>query len=373
MGFLVARDADEPDARLRDQRVRLVDHAKPGPQHRHQQRRIGQPASGGVGQRCAHRDGFGGRIAGGLVHQHQRQIAQGRTECRVVGALVAQCGQPRRGQWVVDDAHIHGPTLIRDNAYQRQLTTEPLGALRRPTAMLVDTDAIRALGAACSDQAADLSAAAAALTSLPGPDATAAFGPVGAGFLAALDDAATARRAGNHGAERRCRFGAPGLGRRGRCVCRRRPTRQPPALAMPSALIAALAAPIREVAAQVGPGWSDEGDPTVALAEVRDLLADVSAAAHNGWSRTADGWSGAGADGAADFVSATAHAADQLALRIDQLRASTGRRGGCGGNGPLAPERDHQPLRGPRGHARIAARRTGGGGRATRRSAASTE
>ena len=92
---------------------------------------------------------------------------------------------------------------------------------------------------------------------------------------------------------------------------------------MSSALIAALAAPIREVAAQVGPGWSDEGDPTVALAEVRDLLADVSAAARNSWSRTADGWSGAGADGAADFVSAAAHAADQLSLRIDQLRAST--------------------------------------------------
>ena len=91
---------------------------------------------------------------------------------------------------------------------------------------------------------------------------------------------------------------------------------------MPSALIAALAAPIREVAAQVGPGWSGEGDPTVALAEVSDLLADVAAAARNGWSQTADGWSGAGADGAADFVTATAHAADQLALRIDQLRAS---------------------------------------------------
>jgi cell wall-associated NlpC family hydrolase len=92
---------------------------------------------------------------------------------------------------------------------------------------------------------------------------------------------------------------------------------------MPSALIAALAAPIRELAAQVGPGWSDKGDPTVALTGVRDLLADVSAAARSGWSRTADGWSGAGADGAADFVSATAHAADQLALRIDGLRAST--------------------------------------------------
>ena len=92
---------------------------------------------------------------------------------------------------------------------------------------------------------------------------------------------------------------------------------------MQSALIAALAAPIREVAAQVGPGWPDEGDPAVALAEVRDLLADVAAAARNGWSRTADGWSGAGADGAADFVSAAAHAADRLAVRIDQLRAST--------------------------------------------------
>ena len=89
---------------------------------------------------------------------------------------------------------------------------------------------------------------------------------------------------------------------------------------MPSALIAALAAPIREVAAQVGPGWSDEGIRR-RLAEVRDLLADVSAAARNGPSRTADGGR-AGADGAADFVSATAHAADQLALRIHQLRAS---------------------------------------------------
>ena len=58
--------------------------------------------------------------------------------------------------------------------------------------MFVDPDAIRALGAACSAHAAELSAAAAALTSLPGPDATAAFGPVGAAFLAALDDAATA-------------------------------------------------------------------------------------------------------------------------------------------------------------------------------------
>ena len=88
-------------------------------------------------------------------------------------------------------------------------------------------------------------------------------------------------------------------------------------------MIAALAAPIREVAAQVGPGWSDEGDPTTALAEVRDLLADVSAAVRNSWSRTADAWTGAGADGAADFVSLASRAADGLTQRIDQLRTRT--------------------------------------------------
>jgi Excreted virulence factor EspC, type VII ESX diderm len=58
--------------------------------------------------------------------------------------------------------------------------------------MLVDTDAVRTLGAACSAQADDLSAAATALKSLPGPDMTAAFGPIGAAFVAALADAAAA-------------------------------------------------------------------------------------------------------------------------------------------------------------------------------------
>jgi len=58
--------------------------------------------------------------------------------------------------------------------------------------MLVDTNAIHALGAACSAQAEDLAAVAAALKSLPSPAATTAFGPVGAGFLATLADAAAA-------------------------------------------------------------------------------------------------------------------------------------------------------------------------------------
>lgn len=58
--------------------------------------------------------------------------------------------------------------------------------------MLVDTDAVRALGTHCSNQADDVSAAAAALRSLPGPQATAAFGEVGARFLATLADAIAA-------------------------------------------------------------------------------------------------------------------------------------------------------------------------------------
>ncbi len=58
--------------------------------------------------------------------------------------------------------------------------------------MLVDTDAIRRLGTNCSTQADDLCTAAAALKSLPGPGAVAAFGPVGAGFLTTLSDAVTA-------------------------------------------------------------------------------------------------------------------------------------------------------------------------------------
>ena len=69
---------------------------------------------------------------------------------------------------------------------------EPSDAHDRRIAMLVDTDAVRALGAHCSNQADDLSTATAALKSLPGPDMAAAYGPVGARFLAALADAIAA-------------------------------------------------------------------------------------------------------------------------------------------------------------------------------------
>ena len=94
---------------------------------------------------------------------------------------------------------------------------------------------------------------------------------------------------------------------------------------MPSALVTALAAPIRELQSMVGPGWSDDPalDPARALRGVRDALVEVSAAAGRAWSQADAGWSGAGAGGAADFTTSAMAAADALAARVDQLSATT--------------------------------------------------
>jgi peptidoglycan DL-endopeptidase CwlO len=93
---------------------------------------------------------------------------------------------------------------------------------------------------------------------------------------------------------------------------------------MPSDLVAALAAPIREVASMVGPGWSGDPahDPAIALRGVRDVLVEVAAAAGRAWRQVDAGWSGAGAGGAADFSASTIAAIDALAVRADQLGAT---------------------------------------------------
>lgn len=93
---------------------------------------------------------------------------------------------------------------------------------------------------------------------------------------------------------------------------------------MPSALVAAMAAPIREVQSLVGPGWSTDpaGDPAAALGRVRDALADVSAAARRAWTQAEVSWFGAGADAAAEFAATTVAAAEALAGRVDQLGAT---------------------------------------------------
>lgn len=93
---------------------------------------------------------------------------------------------------------------------------------------------------------------------------------------------------------------------------------------MPSALVAALAAPIREVQSLVGPGWSSDpgGDPEAALGRVRDALADVSAAARRAWIQAEASWSGAGANAAGEFAATTVATVDALAGRVDQLGAT---------------------------------------------------
>jgi len=111
VAVLVTGHPDEAHPRLRDQGVRLVDHAQTGPEHRDQQRRGGQPDAPGLGERGAHPDLFSGCVPGGLVDQHVGEVAQGGAELGVAGAFVTQCGQPGCGQRMVDDVHVHDRRL----------------------------------------------------------------------------------------------------------------------------------------------------------------------------------------------------------------------------------------------------------------------
>jgi cell wall-associated NlpC family hydrolase len=93
---------------------------------------------------------------------------------------------------------------------------------------------------------------------------------------------------------------------------------------MPSALVAALSAPIREVQSLVGPGWSSDpaGNPASELGRVRDALADVAAGARRTWNQAEQSWFGGGADAAAEFAATTVAAAEALVGRVDQLGAT---------------------------------------------------
>ena len=85
---------------------------------------------------------------------------------------------------------------------------------------------------------------------------------------------------------------------------------------MPSALVSALAAPLHDVQAIVGPGSHD----SAALIAAREALADVAAAARRSWAGT--DWSGTAAAAAHQHASATAAAADALAQHADLLAGS---------------------------------------------------
>lgn len=94
-----------------------------------------------------------------------------------------------------------------------------------------------------------------------------------------------------------------------------------PGCSVPSPLVSALAAPLREVQALVGPGWSAPGGPDAALAQVRDALSTVAAASRRSWAAVG-GWSGAAADAAGRAATVTAATADALADRAETLGAA---------------------------------------------------
>ena len=74
----------------------------------------------------------------------------------------------------------------------------------------------------------------------------------------------------------------------------------------------------------VGPGWSGYPliDPGAILGRTRDALTEVSAATTRSLLRMGADWSGAGADGAADFMTTTVDAIDGLAEHADRLSAT---------------------------------------------------
>ncbi len=69
----------------------------------------------------------------------------------------------------------------------------------------------------------------------------------------------------------------------------------------------------------VGPGWSADPatDPRAMLLRARDALTALSAASRRSWLHT--DWTGAGADGAAEFLARTVATIDDLADRTDQM------------------------------------------------------
>jgi cell wall-associated NlpC family hydrolase len=83
---------------------------------------------------------------------------------------------------------------------------------------------------------------------------------------------------------------------------------------MPSALVAALATPIREVQALVGPGWSSNP-----FGAAHSALADIGAASRRAWSHAEMNWFGSAADAAAEFTATTIGTAEALAQRVDEL------------------------------------------------------
>lgn len=87
-------------------------------------------------------------------------------------------------------------------------------------------------------------------------------------------------------------------------------------------LTSALAAPIREVQALVGPGFSGP-DPADALRAVQSGLDDVAAAADGAWQQAQGQWTGAAAGSADQFANAAVTAIVAMAMTAGQLSTHT--------------------------------------------------
>lgn len=91
---------------------------------------------------------------------------------------------------------------------------------------------------------------------------------------------------------------------------------------MIGSLTSALAAPIREVQALLGPGFSGP-DPADALRTVQSGLDGVAAAADNAWQQTQGQWTGAAAGSAGQFANAAVTAIVAMAMTAGQLSSHT--------------------------------------------------
>jgi peptidoglycan DL-endopeptidase CwlO len=109
---------------------------------------------------------------------------------------------------------------------------------------------------------------------------------------------------------------------------------------MPSALVTALAAPIREVQSLVGPGpvSAVTAELAGALHSARTALQEVSASAGQAWRQTAESWTGPGADAAAQVITTTVAGAEDIAERIAHIGSSADSAG-------AAVARAHERLR----------------------------
>jgi len=89
---------------------------------------------------------------------------------------------------------------------------------------------------------------------------------------------------------------------------------------MTGSLVTALAAPIREVQALVGPGGPD---PAEALRAVQSGLDGVAAAADGAWQQAQGQWTGAAAGSAGQFANAAVTAIVAMAMTAGQLSTHT--------------------------------------------------